>query len=145
VGKEVVSLQYGGGAAKGMGTVGGVAGLQLGKRRGMSDVCWHPEQVSGLRGLVSRLGHPPDHRVGRRRVAHHNALGSAEYWGAGKSERFHSIAADRQILSGHHKGVLSVAWCEQDADLLLSCGKDNRTLCWNPQTGEIIGEVSSLI
>ena len=45
-GKEISSLQYGGGAAKGMGTVGGVAGLQLGKRRGMSDVCWHPDQVS---------------------------------------------------------------------------------------------------
>jgi protein transport protein SEC31 len=49
--------------------------------------------------------------------------------------------ADRQILSGHSKGVLSVSWCRQDADLLLSCGKDNRTLCWNPQTGEIIGEL----
>jgi protein transport protein SEC31 len=48
---------------------------------------------------------------------------------------------DRQILSGHSKGVLSVSWCRQDADLLLSCGKDNRTLCWNPQTGEIIGEL----
>jgi protein transport protein SEC31 len=34
-----------------------------------------------------------------------------------------------------------VSWCRQDADLLLSCGKDNRTLCWNPQTGEIIGEL----
>ena len=49
-----------------------------------------------------------------------------------------------QILSGHQKGVLSVAWCRQDADLLLSCGKDNRTLCWNPQTGEIVGEVRFL-
>lgn len=47
----------------------------------------------------------------------------------------------RQILSGHSKGVLSVSWCRQDADLLLSCGKDNRTLCWNPQSGEIIGEL----
>jgi protein transport protein SEC31 len=46
--KEIVSLQYGGGAAKGMDTVGGQAGLQMGKRRGMSDVCWHPEQVSDV-------------------------------------------------------------------------------------------------
>jgi protein transport protein SEC31 len=45
-GKEIVSLQYGGGAAKGMDAVAGTAGLQMGKRRGMSDVCWHPEQVS---------------------------------------------------------------------------------------------------
>lgn len=51
--KEIVSLQYGGGAAKGMDTVGAVAGLQMGKRRGMSDVCWHPEQVRGY--LVSQL------------------------------------------------------------------------------------------
>lgn len=45
-GKEVASLQYGGGAAKGRDAVVGTAGMQLGKRRGMSDVCWHPEQVS---------------------------------------------------------------------------------------------------
>lgn len=47
-----------------------------------------------------------------------------------------------QILTGHEKGVLSLSWCRQDADLLLSCGKDNRALCWNPQTSEVIGEVS---
>jgi len=47
-GKEIVSLQYGGGAAKGRDAVAGGAGLQVGKRRGMSDVCWHPEQVSQL-------------------------------------------------------------------------------------------------
>ena len=28
--------------------------------------------------------------------------------------------------------MLSLSWCPQDADLLLSCGKDNRTICWNP-------------
>lgn len=46
-----------------------------------------------------------------------------------------------QILTGHEKGVLSLSWCKQDSDLLLSCGKDNRALCWNPQTSEMIGEV----
>lgn len=46
-------------------------------------------------------------------------------------------------MTGHEKGVLSLSWCKQDADLLLSCGKDNRALCWNPQTSEIIAEVSS--
>jgi WD40 repeat protein len=50
-----------------------------------------------------------------------------------------------QILTGHEKGVLSLSWCKQDADLLLSCGKDNRALCWNPQTSEIIGEVSPIL
>ena len=48
-----------------------------------------------------------------------------------------------QILIGHERGILSVSWCCEDADLLLSCGKDNRALCWNLQTSEIIGEVPS--
>jgi protein transport protein SEC31 len=28
-----------------------------------------------------------------------------------------------------------------DSELLLSCAKDNRTLCWNVKTGEIQSEV----
>jgi len=36
--------------------------------------------------------------------------------------------------------VLSAAWCSFDHNLLLSCGKDNRTILWNPQTGSILGE-----
>lgn len=51
--------------------------------------------------------------------------------------------APEKILTGHEKGVLSLSWCKQDADLLLSCGKDNRALCWNPQTSEVIGELPS--
>ncbi|CAG8512888.1 4039_t:CDS:2 [Diversispora eburnea] len=49
--------------------------------------------------------------------------------------------APEKILTGHQKGILSLSWCTKDADLLLSCGKDNRTLCWNPGTAEIIGEL----
>ena len=45
-----------------------------------------------------------------------------------------------QILRGHEGGVLSLSWCLQDSDLLLSCGKDNRTICWNSQTGDSYGE-----
>lgn len=37
---------------------------------------------------------------------------------------------------------MSLAWCHQDNDLLLSCGKDNRLICWNPQTGDSHGEFS---
>lgn len=48
--------------------------------------------------------------------------------------------APERTLQGHEQGVLSLSWCEQDSDLLLSCGKDNRTLVWNPQTGERYGE-----
>ena len=53
--------------------------------------------------------------------------------------------APERILTGHEKGVLSLSWCKRDPDLLLSCGKDNRVLGWNPQTSEIIGEVCEMI
>lgn len=45
-------------------------------------------------------------------------------------------SAPERTLKGHELGVLSLSWCVQDPDLLLSCGKDNRTICWNPKTGE---------
>ncbi|KAH0829485.1 Protein transport protein sec31 [Fonsecaea pedrosoi] len=48
--------------------------------------------------------------------------------------------APEKVLRGHDSGVLSVAWCPQDHDLLLSCGKDNRTILWNPQTGDAYGD-----
>jgi len=48
--------------------------------------------------------------------------------------------APEKILRGHDSGVLSVSWCPQDHDLLLSCGKDNRTILWNPQTGQAYGD-----
>ena len=48
--------------------------------------------------------------------------------------------APEKVLRGHDGGVLSLSWCAQDSDLLLSCGKDNRNICWNPQTGESYGE-----
>lgn len=34
-----------------------------------------------------------------------------------------------------------MAWCPQDPDLLLSCAKDNRILCWNPNSSVQNGEV----
>ncbi|KAI9844550.1 MAG: protein transport protein S31 [Sclerophora amabilis] len=48
--------------------------------------------------------------------------------------------APEKTLKAHEQGVLSLSWCQQDSDLLLSCGKDNRTICWNPQTGQSYGE-----
>ncbi|VVC27705.1 Hypothetical protein CINCED_3A002881 [Cinara cedri] len=35
---------------------------------------------------------------------------------------------------GHQKGILSMSWCSEDTDLLISCGKDNRILIWNPSS-----------
>lgn len=46
-----------------------------------------------------------------------------------------------RILTGHEKGILSLDWCKSDPDLLFSCGKDCRTLAWNPSTGEMVGEL----
>ncbi|KAI9352622.1 hypothetical protein BDR26DRAFT_849574 [Obelidium mucronatum] len=50
--------------------------------------------------------------------------------------------APEKVLTGHSKGVLNLAWCPKDSDLLLSCGKDNRTIVWNPSgAGTIIGDL----
>lgn len=38
-----------------------------------------------------------------------------------------------------HRGILSISWSHADAELLLSSAKDNRILCWNPNTGEVHG------
>lgn len=48
-----------------------------------------------------------------------------------------------KILTGHTMGVLDVSWCRQDSDLLISSGKDCKTLCWNPNTGVLNGELSN--
>ncbi|XP_062290933.1 protein transport protein Sec31A isoform X3 [Scomber scombrus] len=46
-----------------------------------------------------------------------------------------------KIFENHTRGVLAIAWSLADPDLLLSCGKDNRILCWNPNTGEVLYEL----
>ena len=51
-----------------------------------------------------------------------------------------NAAAPERVIRGHEGGVLSLSWCQQDNELLLSCGKDNKTICWNPYTGESYGE-----
>ncbi|KAG6544223.1 hypothetical protein Mapa_014326 [Marchantia paleacea] len=38
-------------------------------------------------------------------------------------------------------GVLAMAWCPIDSSLLLTCAKDNLTLCWDTFTGEILCEL----
>ncbi|GMK56909.1 hypothetical protein CspeluHIS016_0307490 [Cutaneotrichosporon spelunceum] len=116
--KEIAALQYGGGAAKGD-HMSGRAGTQIGQRRGMSDLCWHPDQATRL-VTASEDDESP----------------IVMMWD------LRNTRAPERILSGHTKGVLSVAWCKQDANLLASCGKDNRTILWNPQSGEIVGELA---
>jgi len=38
--------------------------------------------------------------------------------------------------AGHTKGILGVAWNQMDPNLLLSCGKDNRVICWSTVGGK---------
>ncbi|CAK9812673.1 Protein transport protein Sec31A [Anthophora quadrimaculata] len=51
-----------------------------------------------------------------------------------------------KTFQNHQRGVLSIAWNPHDPDLLLSCAKDNRILCWNPNSdvpnGEVICELA---
>ncbi|OAQ96504.1 hypothetical protein LLEC1_01378 [Akanthomyces lecanii] len=49
--------------------------------------------------------------------------------------------APEKTLQGHEQGILSLSWCTQDSSLLLSSGKDNKTMVWNPLTGERYGEL----
>ncbi|PNH07174.1 Protein transport protein Sec31A [Tetrabaena socialis] len=43
---------------------------------------------------------------------------------------------------GHHKGVLGMAWSPHDSSLLLSSGKDNRTICWDVHSGDTVCELT---
>ncbi|EGO03497.1 hypothetical protein SERLA73DRAFT_165175 [Serpula lacrymans var. lacrymans S7.3] len=118
--REVVALAYGGGAGTLAGQSSTGSGLAVGGRRGMSAIAWHPDNATRL-VTASEDDLSPVIMVWDLRNAR----------------------APEKILTGHEKGVLSLSWCKQDADLLLSCGKDNRALCWNPQTSAVIGELPS--
>ncbi|KAI5852668.1 hypothetical protein DFP73DRAFT_533578 [Morchella snyderi] len=86
-------------------------------RKAVSSVAWHPETQTKLMTAILDDTNPV-----------------IQLWDLRNSN------APERTLTGHQAGVLSLAWCKQDTDLLLSCGKDNRTICWNPQTGEMLGE-----
>jgi len=42
---------------------------------------------------------------------------------------------------GHSRGVIAMSWCPSDSLFLLTCAKDNRTLCWDTGSGEIVCEL----
>eukprot|EP00095_Tigriopus_kingsejongensis_P008051 maker-scaffold201_size263271-snap-gene-1.32 protein:Tk08051 transcript:maker-scaffold201_size263271-snap-gene-1.32-mRNA-1 annotation:"hypothetical protein CAPTEDRAFT_20326" len=87
-------------------------------------VAWHPEVATQL-CLASEDDHTPVIQIWDLRLA----------------------SSPIRTLESHQRGILSVAWCDQDSDLLLSCGKDNRILCWNPNStqpgGEVLCELAS--
>merc|ERR1719230_2076884 len=87
-------------------------------------VAWHPDVATQM-CIASEDDHTPVIQIWDLRLA----------------------SSPLKTLEGHHKGVLSVAWCQADSDLLLSCGKDNRILVWNPNSGpgEIVAELPTSI
>ncbi|KAK0216421.1 WD40-repeat-containing domain protein [Armillaria fumosa] len=118
--REIVALAYNGGAATLAGPASATNGLAIGSRRGTSAIAWHPDNANILVTASEEDSSP-----------------TIMVWDV------RNARAPEKILTGHEKGVLSLSWCKQDADMLLSCGKDNRVLCWNAQTSEIIGELPS--
>jgi len=83
-------------------------------------VAWHPDVATQL-CLASEDDHTPIIQIWDLRAA----------------------SSPLKTLEGHTKGILSLAWCKDDSDLLLSCGKDNRIIVWNPNQaqGEILAEL----
>ncbi|WOK93537.1 hypothetical protein Cni_G02237 [Canna indica] len=51
-----------------------------------------------------------------------------------------TISPIREFV-GHTKGVIAMSWCPYDSSFLLTCAKDNRTICWDTISGEIVSEL----
>ncbi|KAL5199137.1 hypothetical protein ABZP36_002649 [Zizania latifolia] len=51
-----------------------------------------------------------------------------------------TISPVREFV-GHSKGVIAMSWCPYDSSFLLTCSKDNRTICWDTVSGEIMSEL----
>ncbi|XP_050309032.1 protein transport protein Sec31A isoform X2 [Anthonomus grandis grandis] len=85
-------------------------------------VAWHPEVATQL-CLASEEDHSPVIQVWDLRFA----------------------TSPLKTLENHQRGVLAISWCDHDSDLLISCGKDDRILCWNPNSNQPNGEVLSEI
>ncbi|KAK5175717.1 protein transport protein S31 [Saxophila tyrrhenica] len=89
-------------------------------RKAVSAVAWDPEQSTTLATATSNDQEP-----------------LILIWSLRNS------SAPERTLRGHELGVLGLSWCQQDSDLLLSCGKDNRTICWNAKTSEKLGDFAA--
>lgn len=86
-------------------------------RKEVSAVAWHPENATKLLTALPDDSNPV-----------------IMVWD------LRNANAPEKTLTGHDQGVLSLDWCQYDPDILLSSGKDNRTICWNPNSGEMLGE-----
>ncbi|SCZ91351.1 BZ3500_MvSof-1268-A1-R1_Chr1-2g01353 [Microbotryum saponariae] len=118
--REVTALSYSGVAPTGVGSGFGQPGWGApGGSRGVSAVQWHPTNPTKLATATDDDHNPII------------MLWDLRNW-----------KEPERILTGHEKGILSLDWCSQDADLLLSSGKDGRTIAWNPSTSEMVAEVT---
>ncbi|EPS70248.1 hypothetical protein M569_04512, partial [Genlisea aurea] len=52
-----------------------------------------------------------------------------------------NIISPVKEFSGHTRGVIAMSWCPIDSSYLLTCAKDNRTICWDTVSGEIVTEL----
>ncbi|KAL8280795.1 hypothetical protein RQP46_006799 [Phenoliferia psychrophenolica] len=117
--REVTALSYAQGAPSGVGNGFGQPGWGGGGKRGVSCIQWHPTNPTKLATASDDDQNPVI------------MLWDLRNW-----------KEPEKILTGHDKGILSLSWCSQDADLLLSSGKDGRTIGWNPTSGDIVAEVT---
>jgi len=46
-----------------------------------------------------------------------------------------------QRFSRPRRGIMAMSWCPADAELLLTCGKDQKLYLWNPLTGAFHTEI----
>lgn len=55
--------------------------------------------------------------------------------------------APSKTLQIHTRGVLGLTWCPKDPEMMVSCGKDYKIMCWNPNSnlpnGEILSEIAT--
>lgn len=52
-----------------------------------------------------------------------------------------STSMPLSTMAGHAAGVLKLSWCPHDDALILTCGKDNRTLLWDFQRLQSVAEL----
>lgn len=91
-------------------------------RARVSDVAWNPEKPTQL--VVS---YDDDRQP------------SLQMWD------LRNVKYPFKETSGHSKGILGVSWNPTDPNLLMSCGKDNRTICWfnTPTSMETFCDIAS--
>ncbi|XP_068660881.1 protein transport protein SEC31 homolog B-like isoform X2 [Aristolochia californica] len=88
------------------------------KRRRCSVLQWHPDNATHLIVASDDDSYP-----------------SLSFW-----DVRNTISPVKEFV-GHTKGVLAMSWCPSDSSFLLTCAKDNRTICWDTTRAEMVCEL----